>query len=279
MSHSCQGMNPSCNIEQPLWSMINSIGSSHVGQQGLCSTDIGSCLVATNVLFSRLHGHSQTRLAGSIHRHSNDPSWHFTRILIGCGQESSMRSPKAHWNSKSLCGTHGNIGTPRGRRCQFRQGHEVSRTNHHGTRLVNAFGKIFIGFSRRFNASIGIWILNKSSTIIPCREIVLRMNTNNHVNSQLFGTSLNQSNRLRVYILGNKKFGALSLFSLYGKGHLHGLGRRRRFIQQRGDRHGQSRQVDHHGLKIEQHFQSSLRDFCLVGSVRRVPTGIFQHVS
>jgi len=52
-----------------------------------------------------------------------------------------------------------------------------------------------------------------------------------------------------------------------------------RFIQQGavGKRH--SREVGYHGLEVQQRFQASLRNFCLIRSIRGVPCRIFKHIA
>jgi hypothetical protein len=61
--------------------------------------------------------------------------------------------------------------------------------------------------------------------------------------------------------------------------HVHGLGRRRRFVEQRGARHVEPAQIHHHGLEVEQRLEAALGNFGLVGRVGRVPAGIFQDVA
>ena len=61
--------------------------------------------------------------------------------------------------------------------------------------------------------------------------------------------------------------------------HGHRLGRRRGLIEHRGVRHWQTGQVAHHGLKIEQGLQTTLRNFRLVGGIGGVPGRVFQHIA
>ncbi len=61
--------------------------------------------------------------------------------------------------------------------------------------------------------------------------------------------------------------------------HVHRLGRRRRFVEQRSVGQFQAGQVDNHLLIVEQRLQASLRNLGLVGRVRRVPARVFQHIA
>ena len=59
---------------------------------------------------------------------------------------------------------------------------------------------------------------------------------------------------------------------------VHRLRGRGSLVEQRRIGDLQSCQIGDHRLKIEERFQPALRDLGLVGCVRRVPTGILQHV-
>ena len=59
----------------------------------------------------------------------------------------------------------------------------------------------------------------------------------------------------------------------------HRLGRRSRFVEQRGVRDLHAGQIAHHGLEVEERFEAALRDFRLVGRIRRVPAGVLENVA
>ncbi len=61
--------------------------------------------------------------------------------------------------------------------------------------------------------------------------------------------------------------------------HRHGFGRRGGLVEQRCVGNLGARQIAHHRLEVEQRFQAPLRDLGLVGCVRRIPAGVFQHVA
>ena len=86
---------------------------------------------------------------------------------------------------------------------------------------------------------------------------------------------LHDSNGLRMTIFIDEKFPLL----LHNRmAHSHRFGGGGRFIQQRRIRQWQTRQVGHHRLKIQQRFESPLRDLRLIGRVLRVPSRILQDV-
>ena len=61
--------------------------------------------------------------------------------------------------------------------------------------------------------------------------------------------------------------------------HRHCFGCCGCLIEQRGVGHGQTSKFAHHGLEIQQGFKATLTNFRLIGGVRRVPRGIFKHIS
>ena len=61
--------------------------------------------------------------------------------------------------------------------------------------------------------------------------------------------------------------------------HRHGLGSRRRFVEQRAVSQWQTRQIADHRLEGKQRLQPTLRDLGLVGSVRGVPHGVLEDIT
>eukprot|EP00951_Prasinocladus_malaysianus_P019836 scaffold161112_cov33-Prasinocladus_malaysianus.AAC.1 len=52
--------------------------------------DVGSCLVAADVLLAGLHGHAQGRGAGGVHADADDAAGHEALIVLRRGQESRV---------------------------------------------------------------------------------------------------------------------------------------------------------------------------------------------
>ena len=79
------------------------------------------------------------------------------------------------------------------------------------------------------------------------------------------------------HVIGHEEFQGVGFGDAVQHGHR--FGSRRGFIEHGsvGDFH--AGEVADHGLENEQRFETSLRDFGLIGRVRRVPAGVFEHVS
>ena len=82
---------------------------------------------------------------------------------------------------------------------------------------------------------------------------------------------------LRMAVFRDEKLAPLVPARVHHHGHR--LRRRRALIEQRGVGDLHAGEVHDHGLEIEQRFHAPLRDFRLIGRVRRVPARIFQDVS
>ena len=60
--------------------------------------------------------------------------------------------------------------------------------------------------------------------------------------------------------------------------HGHGFGGGGGFVEERGIGDFESGEIDDHGLEIQKRFEAALGNFCLIGGVLSVPTGIFEDV-
>ena len=82
--------------------MIHGIHRSHVCQQSLCCTNIGSRFFAANMLLTRLQCHAQRTVALRIHTCSNYPPRNISFEFIFCCKKSGVRPAEPHGNTKSL---------------------------------------------------------------------------------------------------------------------------------------------------------------------------------
>lgn len=124
---------------QSFGAVIDGVHCCNVGQEGLSSTDIGCCLLSSNMLLSGLQCHSVGKFVISIDRPSDDPSRHFPHILLPSREKSRVRTSESHRHTESLRRSEANISSHiswRLGQCQRQQ----IRCNHFhdlGLRLVN----------------------------------------------------------------------------------------------------------------------------------------------
>src|SRR5260370_9556592 len=109
----------------------------------------------------------------------------------------------------------------------------------------------------------------------------MRIITDCNLDAEWVRACLNNSNCLRMTIIGDKKYFPDTWVSAPGysltKRHRFSCGGR--FVQHRCIGNVERRQVDDHLLEIQQRFESSLRDFRLIRRISGVPPGILQDVS
>src|SRR5207247_3909910 len=102
------------------------------------------------------------------------------------------------------------------------------------------------------------------------------------LNSERLRARLDDSNRLRMTIVGDKKsflVAGVTAPGYSGMTKRHRLGGGRGFIEQRRISDVERSQIHDHLLEIEQRLESALSDFGLVRRVSSVPARIFENVS
>ncbi len=100
--------------------------------------------------------------------------------------------------------------------------------------------------------------------------------TDDDLNAQRLGPGLHHGDVLRVAIAVDKE--ALGLGFRAAQRHGHRLGTGGSLIQKRRIGDFQPGKVAHHGLEIEQRFQTALRNLGLVGRIGRVPRRVLKNI-
>ena len=104
------------------------------------------------------------------------------------------------------------------------------------------------------------------------------MVADDHLDTQRLGACLYDLDRLRMASLGDEERASLRP-PRRARAHVHRLGGRGGFVEQRRVRDRQAGQVDHHRLEVEQRLESALGDLRLVRRVLRVPARVLQDVA
>ena len=87
---------------QALWSVVHSVHRRHDRQQTLGGADVRGGFVPADVLFTRLQGHAQSRLAQPVDGDSDDSAGEMALETFAGGKKRSMRSPVTHRHPKPL---------------------------------------------------------------------------------------------------------------------------------------------------------------------------------
>ena len=125
------------------------------------------------------------------------------------------------------------------------------------------------------DGTIGVGILHQRAEhlVVEHKFLVL---ADNDFNAQRQRTGLGNFDVLRVTVFRDEKNIAAGLNP---RAQGHGLGGGGRFIQHGGVGNVQCGQFAGEGLKVEQRFHATLRNFGLIGRVLRVPAGVFEDVA
>ena len=94
---------------QALRAVPDGIHAGHVGEQHLRGADVRVGLFAADVLFARLQGHAQGRLAAHVFRDADDAAGHGALVLVLAGEESGVRAAVAQRHAEALRRTEGDV--------------------------------------------------------------------------------------------------------------------------------------------------------------------------
>ena len=109
-------------------------------------------------------------------------------------------------------------------------------------------------------------------------HIEVVMHSHDDLDARRLRPPANDLDRLRVAGLRDKEERTF-LVSRVAEKHRHRFGSRRTLVEERSVGNLEAREIDHHGLEVEERLQTPLRDLGLVRRVLRVPPRVFQDIS
>jgi hypothetical protein len=95
-------VNASRDARESLRAVIDRIHGGHDRQQHLCGADIGSRLLAPDVLLARLQREAIGGLALGVHRHAHQAPGHAALQLVPRGHVARMRAAETHGHAEAL---------------------------------------------------------------------------------------------------------------------------------------------------------------------------------
>ena len=101
---------------EPVGAVIDPIHRRHHGRQHLRGTDVGSCLLAADVLFAGLQGQPIGRLTCGIDTDAYQPAGQRAFEGITAGDVSGMGPATAHRHAEALGGANDDVSPPGSRR-------------------------------------------------------------------------------------------------------------------------------------------------------------------
>ena len=270
-------MHLACDAAQAFRAVIHRIHAGHDRQQCLCGTDVGSGLLAADMLLARLQRHAQRGVAVGIDRHADDAPRHRALVRIVAGEVGRVRAAVAHRHAEALCGTQHHVRAPFARRREQHQAQDVGRDRDGHAVFLGALHEIGVVMHR----AVGGRVLQQRAVQLVVQRDGLEV-ADHQFDAQRLGARLQQFDGLRETFVRHEET-VLALLRIFARAqavqHVHRFRCGCRFVQQGsvGDLH--AGQVHDHGLEIQQRFQTTLRDLSLIRCVGGVPARILQHVA
>jgi len=183
-----------------------------------------------------------------------------------------MRPPVTQGDPEALRVPDGDVGAEFTRRNQECQAQQIGGDRNQGSRLVRAFDEIAVIVDRSVRR--GILHQGAKDGDVELERLVI---SQEDPNAQRTRPGPDHLNRLRVAGQGHKERARIPLVERLT--HVHGFRRRSPLVQQRGIGDFQTGQISNHRLKIQQRFQTPLRDLRLIRRVLRVPARVLENIA
>ena len=260
-------IDPARNPFQARRPVPDRIHPSHHRQQHLGGADVARRFLTPDVLLARLQRQAERRPASGVHTHAHQPPRHLPLVLVQGGEEPGMRTAEAHRHAEALGRAHDHI---RAHLAGWREQHEAQQVrtdDHQRPRLVR-----------------GADLATQVPHLASCAGVLQHDGERGSDRRRIAGRHIHQRDAGRCRAGGQHRAGLgmhvgtdrqrVGLGAAQPVRHRHRLGRRRRFVQQRGVGDRQAGQVTDHGLEIEQRLEPALRDLGLIGRVGGIPAGV-----
>ena len=269
-----QAMDAGGDGAQPLRSVIHGIEAGDVRQQGLRGADVRGGALAPDMLLACLQRHAIGRVAVTVHRQADDAPRGLPRELGARREERRMRSAVPQRHAEALRVADHDVGPLLAGRRQQRQRQQVAADRRQRAGVVGPGDDLV----ERGHFPVRRRILQQHAEHLRVGPPLRRV-SHLDLDAQRFGPPPQHVDRLRETAPRDEEpVGRGPRPRLHPVQQRHRLGGRRRFVEQRrvGDRH--AGEVGHHGLEVQQRFQTPLGDLGLIRRIGGVPAGILEDV-
>ena len=247
------------NRPQAVGTMIDGVHRRDVRQERLGRADVAGRLLPSDMLFPRLERQAERRAAAGILGNANQSTGKVPLERITGGKVSRMRPTVAQRHPKSLRAADRDI---RPKRARWRQEHQAQRIRRHHHQRTGGMCRLDEG-TPVGDGAVSVRILNQRTEDRAIELEVLRP-ADHDLDPQRQRPGAEQLDVLRMTSIRNQESRpVLGVFDAMAHGH--GLGCRRRLVEQRGVGHRQAGQISDQGLERKQPFEPALGDFGLIG--------------
>ena len=257
---------------EPLRPVIDRIHAGDDAEQNLRRADVAGRLLAPDVLLAGLKREPERLAPAAVHRNADDPPRHGAPVLLVGGEVGGVRPAIGEGDAEALRAADRDVGAELAGRRQQDEAQEVCRDRDDRPLCMRLLDDpAVIG-----HPAAGLGVLQQDAEERPLREpcaVIAHL----HLDADGVCAGLHHRDGLWQAGVGDKEAVAAVLGDAVA--HVHGLGRRRGLVEQRGIGAGEAGEVHHHGLEVEQRFEPALRDFRLIGRIGGVPAWILQDVA
>ena len=251
--------------------MVNGVHTGQVRQQCLCGTNIGCRFFAADVLLAGGQRHAQRGFARCVFGYADDAAWGGAFELVFKREISSVRPTEAHRHAEALCVAQSNIRAQFGRRFQQNQAHNVGGNGHDCAFCFQTADNVL----QVLHVAVFADVLEQRAEVFAF--IRFGKIADHQLEAEIFGACFHHVQSLRIHARIHKE--TLGFHFAHAVRHRHRFSGSSCLVQQRRACHGETGQIDTHLLEVQQRFQTTLRDFCLIRRVGGVPARIFQYVA
>lgn len=129
------------DLSQTFGAVIDSIHCSNVGKESLSCANVGGGFVTTDVLFTGLESHTESRLSLGITGNTDDATRQETLVFVVASKESSVRATIAERDAETLGRADDDVCAPFTGRCELGEGEEVGGGDNLDLGSVCLFGE------------------------------------------------------------------------------------------------------------------------------------------
>ena len=267
-----QAMGPLRNAREPLRPVIDRVHAGDDAEQHLRRADVAGRLLAPDVLLAGLEREPQRLPPAAVHRNADDPPRHGAAVLLVGGEIGGVRPAVTQRHAEALRAADRDVGAELAGRRQQHQAEQVRRNRDHRALRVRLLDDPPIVGHR----AAGLGVLQQDAeerTLRQARTVIAHL----HLDADGLRAGLHHRDGLRQAGVGDEE--AVAAVPGDAVAHVHGLGRRRCLVEQRGIGAAKPGKVHHHGLEVEQRLQPALRNLRLIGRVGGVPARVLQDVA
>ncbi len=208
--------------------------------------DVGSRLVAADMLLTRLKSQTISGTTMCIDRLTNDTARNDARQWLGYCEICSMWTTKAHWNAIALHRADSHVSAPLGRRFQNGQRQRIGNSDNQsalGLCIGDDSGEVAINATRIRpwnDDGSGVVVNSTSGFNLPAKRLC---------------TGVNHIHALRVQIACKQN--ARALVAVMANSNAHSFSNGSCFIQQRCTGNRQAGKLGNERLEVEQKLQTA----------------------